>query len=156
MKINDVFDFKYKESVVNNILNPYDCFDGQLTLVKNIRNEEVLIDSYWSLNRHLNHEFTIDEAQEKGYLEFKCNLDEVEFIEEQDLLFYNDKDVINLSRHGGSLKRFAVKKGSKKSKEKILSILNEKKEFHQNHVNSYDDKIRKIQAGVSLEDIYIE
>ena len=119
IKESDVFDFRYKPEVVKNSFSPYHCFDGILIVRKDKKEEFYLEDTYWSNGRT----FTLDEALAKGTLRYVFNLDKVEKTSKRDLNYYDDKDIVILRYgHGYSTQCF-IRKGAKKSKEKMLAVI---------------------------------
>jgi len=125
IKENNVFDFSYKPAVAKDIFEPRHCFDGQLLACKQKNGEIVLIDTYWGYGwDQYNTKFSIEKAKDKGKLTFKCNLDEVDEISQHQLKYYADDDIVNLSYQHSCYKKFALKKGAKRSKEKMLKVLN--------------------------------
>src|SRR5690242_6119857 len=89
-KVNDVFSFRYNEEEAKKKFEPYHCFDGQL-VVKEISGKLALVDTYWGSGD--NRRFTIEEAKKQGRLTFKCNLDEVEKADYNDVNYYNEEDI---------------------------------------------------------------
>jgi len=53
-------------------------------------------------------------------------LKNVREIQEWELDYYDDEDVFDLSEQHGCYKKFFLRKGAKKSKEKMLRVINEK------------------------------
>jgi len=124
IKLNDVYKFRYHEEVRNKkAFDSYWCFDGKL-IVKENKDGLYLQDTY--LNSGDDRRFTLNEALKQGILTFICNLDDVEEIGEYNIQYYNDEDVFDLSTQKGCRKKYCIKKGTKRSAEKMKSVLNEK------------------------------
>lgn len=159
IKIKDVYKFQYNVESLKNISYPYHCFDGML-VVKDTTSGLLLVDTYWNSD---NKYFTLQEALEKGTLEYICNLDDVEYIKEYELNYYDDEDIINLSYQHSSYARYAILKGVKKSKNKMMRVLKDKLSSKTNQIESLkrdlisiEDKISKLETeNVELEKIYL-
>jgi hypothetical protein len=123
LKINNVYEFRYKPEIAEKIFSPYHCFDGQL-IAREWGDKVILQDTYWGTSSD-SRRFSLDEAKEKGTLKFICNLDEVKEIDEYNLRYYADEDVFNLSSQSGYRKKYAIKKNTQRSKDKMLRVLNE-------------------------------
>lgn len=166
MKQFDVYSFRFKEDVAQGMFSPYHCFDGQLVCCKRGDGTLYLADTYWSSpydnfqgggDRRI---YTLKQAEERGVLTFKCNLEEVEKIHESDLVYFNDEDIINLSHQHNCYKYYAVKKGTQRSKTKMIQSATEKLQDAIRTVNMAERKIidlhktiEQIEAG-NLE-VYI-
>jgi len=122
LKENDVYSFTYKSEVIEDMFMPYHCFDRQLVVKKGFAGVLGLYDTYWS-SYSVSKVFTVEEALEKGKLKFKCNLDNVEEINKYELVYYDDKDIFDLSYQHKGYKRFVLKKGAKRSKEKMMAVI---------------------------------
>jgi len=59
----DVFDFRYKPEIEEDMFEPYHCFDGQLIAKKDDKGGIYLEDTYWSSGGKI---FTLQEAQKGG------------------------------------------------------------------------------------------
>ena len=128
MKIRegDVFYFRYKPEIEKKIAFPYECFDGQLVAKKYTDGSIYLQDTYWGLDYPSNRIFTPEEAKEQGTLEYRFNLNDVEKGIESDLNYYHDNDVFLFNHQHGRYSEVYVRKGAKRSKEKMLSVVNQK------------------------------
>lgn len=157
IKLNDVYRFRYNEDELKRSSRDLNwCFDGQL-IVKEDNDGLYLEDTYWTTNSRC---FTLEEALKKGTLEYICNLNEVEECKEYPYNYYDDKDIFNLSYQHGCYKRIVVRKGAKKSKEKMKEVLEYKISESERQLKSvqYDidihkNKLQELENG-NL-DIYI-
>lgn len=126
IKIGDVFSFRYKDDLEDkyrkNHLDLYHCFDGQL-VAKQGKETIYLEDTFWSSD---SRKFTIEEAKEKGVLEFKFNISEVEQIEEHYVKYFSDEDVFTFHCQKGCRKRFVKKLNAPRSKEKMIEEITSK------------------------------
>lgn len=157
LKINDVYKFRYNEEYLEKLFEPYHCFDAQLIVKQGIHNL-YLEDTYWSTGN--NKTFTLEQALEKGTLEFVCNLDEVEEIRSYDMRYYDDNDLFNLSRqhncYGEYYKRKSAKKSAKKMEQVLIDEIKEiehaikSKEWDLKRAN---EKLEKLRLGDM--DIYL-
>ena len=151
LKLNDVYRFSYNVSWTERMFDPYWCFDGQL-VVKENKNGLYLEDTYW--NSSEGRKFTLEEALERGTLTFVCNLDDVKECQEYDTQFYADEDIFNLSHQHGCYKKYCIRKGAKRSAEKMKAVLNEKIEESErkikwltSDVESYKKKLQEVENG---------
>jgi hypothetical protein len=145
-KLNDVYSFSYNEEFRKNHSGDlYWCFDGQLVVKRKAGDELYLEDTYWISE---NRKFTLKEAQEKGNLTFKCNLDEVEELNEHNLCYYDDNDIIDLSYQHHCYTRYVLRKGATRSKEKMLSIAKEKIDNAQHKIEYAKGEIKRINETI--------
>ena len=126
----DVFRFRYNKEEAAKQFEPYHCFDGQLIALKKQDGTIHLVDTYWMISFDKAdmdcRKFTPEQAQEKGELEFKCNLNDIEYISKEKTQYYKDEDVINLTYHRGFKKVFAVMKGTEPDLDSATLALEEK------------------------------
>jgi len=146
IKLNDVFMFLYKAEIDDKMIEAYHCFDGQIVAKEKKNGNLYLEDTYFSSNE--NKTFTLKEAEEKGTLTFKCNLCEITYISERDQQYYDDNDIVNLSYQHHSYKRFAIKNGTEKSKEKMLKVLNYKIEHSENTISFEAEGIKRTRENI--------
>lgn len=157
IKLNDVYRFRYNEDELERSSRDLKwCFDGQL-IVKEDSDGLYLEDTYW---RSDNRCFVLEEALEKGTLEFVCNLDEAEECKEDPYNYYDDEDIFDLSYQHNSQKRIMVRKGAKRSKDKMKEVLEYKISESERQLKSvqydidiYKNKLKELENG-NL-DIYI-
>ena len=148
IKINDLFEFRYDAEIAKEMFSPYHCFDGQLVVKEREGGELYLEDTYWTTQ---NKCFTLKEALEVGKLTFICNLDEVETVHKMQFVYYEDKDTFDLSTQHGYSKKYAIKKDAKRSKTKMLKVVNDKIEESKREISSLKRAIEL--ANVNLEEI---
>jgi len=151
IKLNDVYRFRYNEELIKNKFEPYWCFDGQLVVKQSNNGELYLEDTYWCSGN--NKIFTLNEALQKGTLEFICNLDDVEECFIWDLDYYADEDLFNLSYQHNYYKKYYKRKGAKKSVKKMKAILEEKIkhteqmiEWKKNQLKNLKDELEKLNT----------
>ena len=157
LKLNDVYNFRYNECWREKIFDPSWCFDGQL-IVRENENGLYLRDTYWGSGE--GKTFTLEEALDKGVLTFVCNLDDVEEIKEYNTQYYADEDIFDLSSQHLCYRKYCIKKGTKRSAEKMKAVLNEKiaKSKHEIEWETFqikrnEEKLQELKNG-NL-DIYI-
>jgi hypothetical protein len=160
IKVNDVYDFRFKEELAKKMFEPYHCFDGQLIAKQSHDGALILEDTYWGSSGG-NKKYTISDAQELGTLTFKCNLDEVEIIKRGDLQYYSDSDLFDLSQQHSCYPKYGKKKGAEKSKEKMAAVIAEKIASAEHNIESANRDIIRLKATLSkiesgeLEGVYI-
>lgn len=154
LKDGDFFDFSYSKEYQEENKYWNHCFDGLLYVRKLDEREFVFIDTYWGINCSDSRSFNIEQLLTLGTSEYLCNANEVDKIEEHETVYYDDKDIIDLSRQHGCYKIFALKKGANRSPDKMLSILNSKIkektrdiEFAHNSIVRMEATIREIESG---------
>lgn len=162
IKLSDVYRFRYSEEFLKNkVFDFHWCFDGQL-VVKENKNGLYLQDTYWGFDSFANdgRKFTLEEALEKGTLTFVCNLDDVEKCTVDSFCYYSDDDLFDLSYQSGCYKKYCIKKGAKKSAEKMKAVLTGKIEnteydikWATSNLERYKEKLQEVENG-NL-DIYI-
>lgn len=151
MKVGDVYDFRYNAEETKKRFEPYHCFDGQLVVKERSDGTLYLEDTYWTSQ---NVCFTPDDAEKLGTLEFRCNLNDIDYIDEYDLKYYDDSDIFNLSYQHGCYKRYAKRKGAERSKKKMERVLSRRIEENahkivwlENDIKSDTEKLKQLQSG---------
>ena len=163
IKEGDVFNFNYSSKFREEFeKRTYSgrlshCFDGQLIVKKNSEGELYLCDTYWSSD---NRYFTLEEAEEKGTLEFRFNLKDVESISEEQKDYYEKKDVFNFSHQHGCYVRWVKLKTANKSKAIMLETANGKlREAHSKlesaarNVENSSKTVKQIEMTQDAEDL---
>jgi len=147
-KLKDVFTFRYKNQ--SEMFEPNHCFDGQL-VIKKYDGELILEDTYWSSN---GRRFKIQEAIDKGEMKFVCNLNEVSLIKESETVYYDDSHIFNLSYQHGCYRKFAIKKGAKRSAKKMIKIIEHKIsdekyniKYSNRNIELLEEKLKKVKNG---------
>ena len=138
----DVFSFRYKPEIEKKKFYPYHCFDGQLIAKKNSKGEIYLEDTYWTTGGRI---LTPEEAERLGVLTFKCNLRNVEKTHKEDLVYYDDKDIFDLSYQHRSYEEHAVRKGAERSKSKMLDVVNGRIEEAEHEIVRLKGKIKNLK-----------
>lgn len=153
LKVNDVYKFWYNEEWREKIFDPNWCFDGQLIVKQNRNGELFLEDTYWYGSGE-NKCFTLEQALERGVLIFVCNLNDIELIKENELNYYADDDIFNLSRQHGCYKEFYKRKGTEKSSDKMEEVLKYKiqeieheLEWKKDELKRSKEKLERVQNG---------
>lgn len=138
IKENDVFNANYKKGFEKSQIELSWNLDCQLIARKDKDGDIVLFDSFGSAYYDFNDDgvydfsfpsskmFFVENALKRFDLTFKCNLSDIERINYGDRHYYNEGDVFDLSYHENLYCLFFIKKGVKKSKEKLLNAIDEK------------------------------
>jgi len=152
LKLHDVYKFNYNDEWRKKIFDVNWCFDGQLIVKENCYGDLYLRDTYWTSGE--GKEFTLEQALERGVLTFICNLNDLESIEARDLNYYADEDIFDLSYQRKMNKDYYIRKGAKKSKDKMELVLNEKIKSIESNIESsiYNlewtkEKLEKLKSG---------
>lgn len=153
IKINDVYRFRYNPEHAKKLHSPYHCFDGILKVRKSDKGL-ILVDGYWSSD---NKWFTLKDALKQGSLEFICNLDDVEQIDEHKSKYYNEKDIFVLPYHSGYHTMYLKRKGAEKCKETIMKQLEAKVQYAKSQIESAKRSLEwaesKYEKSLKQEDI---
>ena len=141
---SDVYKFRYSDEYLKNykgIGDLYHCFDGILIEKENSEGIVYWEDTYWSGSE--NRWFgSMEDILSKGTIEFICNLDDVDDINEHEVKYYNEIDVVYLGMHKGYRSKYLIKKGVQKSKDVVLfGLKNKIKEIESN----VEYELRKIE-----------
>ena len=152
IKEGDVFRFRYNKEEAAKQFEPYHCFDGQLIAFKKQDGTIHLADTYWmtSFDRADMdcRKFTPEQAQEKGELEFKCNLNDIEYISKEKAQYYKYSDIINLTHHNGFKTVFAVMKGTEPDIDTAILSLERKLEQKQSQRDSLNREIESLKEKI--------
>lgn len=155
IKVGDVYTFRYFKS--DNY--EYHCFDGTLIVKERDNGDKYLEDTYWDTGgSRVFH--SVNEALEKGELTFLFNFDMVEEVSKYMKDYYSDTDFFELYIHAGYRNRYFIKKGAKRSKEKMLEVLENKMKDTERQIESLkytltnlNENFKKVNGGDL--DIYI-
>lgn len=153
IKINDVFSFRYNEETRKEHFGDiYHCFDGILVAKQRDDGTLYLQDTYWSGSD--SRVIYIEDIDKKGTIEFLCNLDEMESIEDSEMVYFNDEDIVRLGIHKGYQTRILIKKGTPRSKEKMSQSIKDKIlenqrgiEWNQRCIETLNEKLEKLEQG---------
>lgn len=143
LKINDVYRARWKERTWGDQKDH--CFEGILVVLKKNDNF-ILADTYWGIGDSSGQVYTPERAEEKFELTYYCNLDEIDEINEYKTKYYDDDDIIYLSRQHAcvdSCKYYFIKKGAKRSQSKMVETLNKNIEDSKHTVDWETRKIKE-------------
>lgn len=132
VKNNDVFNFRWSPKKDQGWDSRYHCFEG--LLVAQVTEDNIrFVDTYWGIGDSQGQVLTFEEIEQEikngGEIEYYCNLDEVERIENWQKYYYADKDLFYLHTQKACIPRcefYFIRKGATRSKEKMLEVINEK------------------------------
>jgi hypothetical protein len=154
-RVNDVYSFRW-----NDYKKSTHCFDGQLIVKQRENGDLYFMDTYWASKHNGfthygdNRWMSIEDAQKNGVLTFRCNLDEVEEVNEGERLYHADEDVLDLSYQNGCYKFFVKRKGAVRSKDKMIESVKQKLEdaLHRKSsaewsIEKYTELLAKVQSG---------
>lgn len=155
---NDVFKVWYKtnkEELYPGSLRH--CFEGTLVAIEDDKEGLIFVDTYWGIGDRQGKEFTFSEMMQKFEVNYYCNLDDLEPSKEDVIKYYDNKDVYTISRQHACVPSciyYFIRKGSSRSKDKMLSMVNEqiqkaKKEIEYavREVEMLSEKKEKINSG---------
>lgn len=142
LTVGDVYSFAYKPEFRKSLFDPYHCFDGQLVVKQSEHRGLYLEDTYWGYGD--SRTFTPSEAQEKGELTFKCNLDDVEVIGAHDLAYYADEDIFNISHQHNCYQKYAKKKTAVRNLEKMKSVVSLRIDDEKSKIRSAENNLKHL------------
>lgn len=153
IKKNDVFSFRYNEEARKKHFGDiYHCFDGILVAKQRDDGTLYLQDTYWGGSD--SRVIYIEDVNNKGTIEFICNLDEMESIKESEMVYFNDEDIVRLGIHKGYQTRILIKKGTERSKEKMIQSIKDKIsesqsciEWNKRCIETLNEKLEKLEQG---------
>jgi len=149
IKENDVFLVRWKAREWDDQKDW--CFEGSLVAQKNDEGEFIFYDTFWGIGRHDNKSWKFTEMMKTFNVEYYCNLNELEKISHYECDYYDDKDIFRLSDQHGCMESCVyhyIKKGTQKSKEKILSVLGENMRKAKNELENSGRDIENIATKI--------
>lgn len=123
-----------------------------------------LVDTYWGLAGGSDSKrYSFTEANKLGKLEYYCNLNEIEQKDSSIKDYYDDEDIFVLhDQHAcvESCRYYFLKKGAVKSKEKMLSVINEKIDKKEREINYLvsdlqRDSVKKSEIEKDNLEVYV-
>lgn len=162
-KENDVFKFWFNENYCKELLYPYHCVEGIFFVIKDYGGNLIFADNFWGKNGkdNSNKKFTPEEVKQKCNIEYICNLNDIESIEEWNAEYYDDADIVIISEQKGCRKHFYKFKNAKRNRDKIKNVLLAKQNYlkmqFQSIVHSMkmnDNKLKEIETA-DLDKFYI-
>lgn len=160
-KLDDVFHAHWKERVWGDQKDH--CFEGLLIVMKDSKGSWKLVDCFWGIKRLDNSQWSLEEAEKLFDLKWYCNLGDVERSDGAEK-YYDDKDVFFLHEQHScvpSCRYTYVRKGAKRSQEKMLSVIREKVakekrniEYAAQNIELYSKEEQRIING-ELDKIYL-
>ncbi len=157
LKVNDVFRFRFSAEEIKKRPYPWHCFDGQLVVRARKDGSLYLVDTYWAFGSYGDSKsFSLEAIENIGTIEYVCNLDDVEKMNEWENMYYSDEDIFNLSYQAGCYKYWVKKKGAVRSLDKMLKSVTEKIEQAERDIKSaewrkscLEESKAKIESGDS-------
>jgi len=138
LREGDVYRWSYKEPGDNGAWGRYHC-KSMIAIVKNGR----LRDTYWQIGGSFSpgsFSFGFDDLH-RFNLEFLANLTDLENRPEYDSDYYADEDIVNLNHPNSSKGNFYVRRGAKRSADKMLATA-------QNKIADAESKKRSAEATI--------
>lgn len=159
IKEKDIFNFQYNPRQEQGWDSRTHCFDGRFLAIKE-DDQILLVDTYWGYGDKQGRIFTQEKAEALGKLTFVANMEDLEKSDESCYSYYDDSDCFNLSYQHGCYKKYAIKKGAVKSKEKMLQILKQQMQKAKRELESIGHRIEDLSKDITLveggeTDIYI-
>jgi hypothetical protein len=157
-KEGDIYHWRYKRDVESRILkfscDAYWC-KSCIGVVKN----GLLSDTYWGYDKTT---WTPEEADQDLELTYVANFDDLEKKNESAKSYYEDADCVNLNHQNSTRGNFYIRKGAKKSRNKMIAVAKEKRErelqtakLAQRIADDLAETIRKLESGADLEGIWL-
>lgn len=146
IKENDVFRFTWNEETRKESSRDLGhCFDGIL-IARVHENIARLVDTYWSSGD--SKVFTLEDALKKGKLTRLCNLDEMENIQENQTQYFADEDIVTLRIHAGHRTQYLIKKGTLRSKDKIIESIKAKISDEERNIRFAEHSISRLRESL--------
>jgi len=158
---DDVFHARWKQREWGDHKNH--CFEGIVVAMFDKNNELWLVDTFWGIKCWDNKKWRYANFVKLFNFTFYCNLKELQKIGRGELDYYDDKDVFYLHEQHAcceSCRYFYIKKGTKRSQQKMLTVLQDKIDRKKQEIQYATDEIKRLSAlKVEVEkgnlDIYI-
>jgi hypothetical protein len=153
----DIFRWRYADENPgdNAPYRRYHC-KSQIAIAKNGR----LMDTYWGGSS--DHWWTYGEAPSKLVLTFLGNLADLEPKEPYMAEYYDAADCVDISHPNSSRGNFYVRKGAKRSEQKMREVIAYKIGKEESairvagwHIETLKKELAKIESGTPLEEVYL-
>jgi len=134
MKKNDIYHWAYKDTKES--FEPYWCcsciaiFDGN-----------ILIDTYWQGTESRN--WSESDAEKRLNLEYIANLDELKKVAEDHKMYYQEKDIIDLTHANSHGKQIYVRIGAKRNLKRMEEILERQIERSESEIKSANNQLER-------------
>lgn len=155
IKDGDIFHWRFSDEKLHADYLNYWC-KSRIFVCRGDR----LVDTYWGGGD--NFSAKLDDIS-RFNLEYIGNFSELEKRESYESEYYDSKDIVNLNHSNSSNGNFYIRKGAKRSKDKILEVLSYKKEQHERdaeyanrRAKEIDEQIKSIKSGeLDIDKVYI-
>lgn len=155
IKQGDVFRWSWKEAIANK--RRESCASTVYWCMSRIciaNDKGVLKDTYWHSGSSYNDVVDPDKCE----LRFLGNLSDYEHVDKYMLSYYADEDIMDISHCNNTCSGFYLKKGAKKSLEKIRAIIQQKIDEKLSDIRSAQYDVERLQKELekdNVEDIFI-
>lgn len=153
-KEGDIFYWHYKDKPTDGAWGVYHC-KSQIAVMRN----GLLVDTYWS---GYSDSTRFKPGDGRIELRFISNIEDLEPKDEMVANYYDDAEIVNLNHANSSRGNFYIRKGAKRSPEKMIEAIRYKKEKAEAEIRSanwtierLDKSLKEINDGGDLEQIYI-
>jgi hypothetical protein len=138
----DIFTWSYREPGDDRQWGRYHCC-SRIAVVKKGR----LCDTYWSWGSD-GRSFGLDDLS-KLDLTYLGNFDDLDRQPEWQAEYYDDADIVNLNHSNSTRDNFYIRKGAKRSPEKMLAVARKKIEENERAIRSANWSIEKLRAAIN-------
>lgn len=149
MKPNDIYHIRYTQSFRDN--NPRGdlnhCFEGLAIALEVLGGGLMLFDTFWGIGNTSGKSWIQEDVDKNISIEFYCNLDEIEHIQDWEQMYYADQDLFRLTRQHACSKNcisYYKRKGAERSRDKMKASIESKAA----------DAVRRIQFATADYDRY--
>lgn len=156
MKDGDVFRWSYKDPKPDWSNVSY-WAKSRIGIVKG----DFIFDTYWGSSGG-NAVWDFKEANSLLNLDFLANMADLEKVDEHRLIYYADADVVNLNHANSSKGNAYIRKGAKRSPEKMLEVVRHNIERANSRIKSLEHDIaqlseaeRAILASEDLDNLHL-
>jgi hypothetical protein len=160
MRTGDIYRWRYKDEKPEHLgaYKRYHC-KSQIAIAK----DGVLIDTYWGGSYGDSTHWSFTDAEAQLDQEYLGNFDELDKVEEYNRVYYDDKDIVDISHSNTSLRgNFYVRKGAKRSAGKMEKVLLERIETKEREVKFAQDSLARarqqladLDDGKPLDEIWL-
>lgn len=128
------------------------CFEGLFIVEKYGKKDFRFVDNYWGRSgTTANKVYNFTRALELFNLKYYCNLKDLIGIGQSEVFYYKDEDIFCIHEQHGCSKSYYIKRGTKKNKEKIITVLKNKIEKSKHNIDweikNIEDWSKKIQKA---------
>lgn len=136
MKNGDIYFWRWKEPRET---MPYHCCACKAEFANGL-----LMDTFWYPGSDSQYRWTAEEAEERLFLEYRGNENEMRPITEQEIDYYNSCDVVDMRHSNNSRAPIYVHKDAKRNQGRMLDYLEGKREREESKIRISQSTLERI------------